>query len=138
MRILPLFALGLLSLLLVPSQAAAAEPYGVWRHPDNGSLVRMYECGSGLCAKIIKVRESGRKDVHNPDPDKRSRPVEGIVIMNGAQKTGGDTWEGQLYNTQNGKTYSGVITVQGPKTLELEGCVLGGLLCQGVTWSRVR
>jgi uncharacterized protein (DUF2147 family) len=138
MRISPLFALGLLSLLLVPSQAAAAEPYGVWRHPDNGSLVRMYECGSGLCAKIIEVRESGRKDVHNPDPAKRSRPVEGIVIMNGAQKTGEDTWEGQLYNTQNGKTYSGVITVQGPKTLELEGCVLGGLLCQGVTWSRVR
>lgn len=138
MRILPLFALGLLSLLLVPSQAAAAEPYGVWRHPDNGSLVRMYECGSSLCAKIIEVRESGRKDVHNPDPAKRSRPVEGIVIMDGAQKTGEDTWEGQLYNTQNGKTYSGVITVQGPKTLELEGCVLGGLLCQGVTWARVR
>ncbi len=138
MRISPLFAVGLLSLLFVPSEAAAAEPYGVWRHPDNGSLVRMYECGSGLCAKIIKVQDSGRKDVNNPDPEKRSRPVEGVVIMNGAQKTGQDTWEGQLYNTQNGKTYTGVITVQGPKTLELEGCVLGGLLCQGVTWSRVR
>ena len=138
MRISPLFAVGLLSLLFVPSEAAAAEPYGVWRHPDNGSLVRMYECGSGLCAKIIKVQDSGRKDVNNPDPEKRSRPVEGVVIMNSAQKTGQDTWEGQLYNTQNGKTYTGVITVQGPKTLELEGCVLGGLLCQGVTWSRVR
>jgi uncharacterized protein (DUF2147 family) len=138
MRISPLFAVGLLSLLFVPSEAAAAEPYGVWRHPDNGSLVRMYECGSGLCAKIIEVKDSGRKDVNNPDPEKRSRPVEGVVIMNGAQKTGQDTWEGQLYNTQNGKTYTGVITVQGPKTLELEGCVLGGLLCQGVTWSRVR
>lgn len=122
-----------------PAQAASAEDaFGVWRHPENGSLVRMYQCGGGLCAKVIKVRDPSRKDVHNPDPELRSRPIEGIVIMHGARKSGENRWKGRLYNTQDGETYSGVITVKSEKQLELEGCVLGGLLCQGVTWTRVR
>jgi uncharacterized protein (DUF2147 family) len=116
----------------------ASEAFGVWRHPENGSLVRMYKCSGGLCAKVIKVRDPSRKDVHNPDPALRSRAIEGIVIMRGARKTGQSTWKGQLYNTRDGETYSGVITVKSQNKLELEGCVLGGLLCKGVTWTRVR
>jgi len=138
MRSLLILSLGLLSLSFTSQSALAGDAFGVWRHPDNGSLVRMYKCGGGLCAKVIKVRDSSRKDVHNPNADLRSRPIEGIVIMNGARKTGANTWKGQLYNTRDGKTYSGVITVKGPATLELEGCVLGGLFCQGVTWARVK
>ncbi len=138
MRTIHALALGLLAVSLAGPPALAADAFGVWRHPDNGSLVRTYECGGGLCAKVVKVQDPSRKDVHNPNPDLRSRPIEGIVIMNGARKTGDNTWEGQLYNTRDGKTYSGVVTLKGPQKLELEGCVLGGLFCKGVTWSRVR
>jgi len=121
------------------AQAASAEDaFGVWRHPENGSLVRMYQCGGGLCAKVIKVRDPSRTDVHNPNPELRDRPIEGIVIMRSARKSGETRWKGRLYNTQDGETYSGVITVQSEKRLKLEGCVLGGLVCQGVTWNRVR
>ncbi len=118
--------------------ASAADAFGVWKHPENGSLVRMYKCGGGLCAKVIKVRDPSRKDVHNPNPELRSRSVEGIVIMEGARKSGKYAWKGQLYNTRDGETYSGVITVKSKRKLELEGCVLGGIFCKGVTWTRVR
>jgi len=138
MRALFFLSLGLLALSFASPPAFASDPFGVWRHPDNGSLVRTYKCGGGLCAKVIKVRDPSRKDVHNPDPDLRARPIEGIVIMNGASKTGANTWEGRLYNTRDGKTYSGVVTLKSPQKLELEGCVMGGLFCKGVTWSRVR
>ena len=138
MRVLFSLGLGFLALSSNSPTALAGDAFGVWRHPDNGSLVRTYKCGGGLCAKVVKVQDSSRKDVHNPDPDLRSRPIEGIVIMNGARKTGANTWEGQLYNTRDGKTYSGVVTLQSPQKLELEGCVMGGLFCKGVTWSRVQ
>ncbi len=120
------------------SAASASDAFGVWRHPENGSHVRMYPCGGGLCAKVVKVRDPSRKDVHNPNPELRSRPIQGLVIMRGARKTGKNTWKGQLYNTRNGETYTGVVNVKSQKQLELEGCVLGGMLCQGVTWNRVR
>jgi len=138
MRAMRLLTAATLILAFAAPPAFASDAFGVWRHPENGSLVRTYECGGGLCAKVVKVQDPSRKDVHNPDPDLRARPIEGIVIMNGASKTGANTWEGRLYNTRDGKTYSGVVTLKSPQKLELEGCVMGGLFCKGVTWSRVR
>jgi len=116
---------------------AAEEAFGTWRHPDNGSIINIYKCGEGLCAKVTKVAEAGRKDDKNPDPKLKTRPVVGVVIMNGGRKTGANAWSGRLYNTQDGQTYSGTITVVSKNSLKLEGCVLGGLVCQGPTWTRV-
>jgi uncharacterized protein (DUF2147 family) len=116
---------------------SADDAFGTWRHPDNGSLIEIYKCGGGLCAKVAKVADAGRKDDKNPDPKLRSRPVVGVIIMNGAKKTGDKTWAGKLYNTQDGDTYNGTVTVVSKSTLKLEGCVLGGMICQGPTWTRV-
>jgi uncharacterized protein (DUF2147 family) len=116
---------------------SADDAFGTWRHPENGSHINIYQCGGGLCAKVVKVADPSRKDDKNPDPKLRTRPVVGVVIMNGAKKTGANTWSGKLYNTQDGATYNGTVTVVNKNTLKLEGCVLGGLVCQGPTWTRV-
>jgi uncharacterized protein (DUF2147 family) len=115
----------------------ADDAFGTWRHPENGSLISVYRCGGGLCAKVAKVEDPSRTDEYNPNPKLRSRPVVGVVIMNGAKKSGDTTWSGKLYNTQDGNTYNGSITVIDKTHLKLEGCVLGGLICQGPTWTRV-
>lgn len=126
------------ALSATPAAAQKAEDaFGVWEHPDNGSHIQISQCNGGLCAKVIKVNDPSRKDVHNPDPAKRNRLVQGITIMNGAKKTGDAKWSGKLYNTQDGETYTGSVTVLSRDKLKLEGCVLGGLVCQGPTWTRV-
>ena len=119
------------------SAQSADDAFGTWRHPDNGSHISVYQCGGGLCAKVVKVADPGRKDEKNPDPKLRTRSVVGVVIMSGAKKSGDKGWSGKLYNTQDGQTYNGTVTVVSKNTLKLEGCVLGGLVCQGPTWSRV-
>jgi uncharacterized protein (DUF2147 family) len=116
---------------------SADDAFGTWRHPDNGSHISVYQCGGGLCAKVVKVADPSRKDEKNPDPKLRTRSVVGVVIMSGAKKSGDKAWSGKLYNTQDGQTYNGTVTVVSKNTLKLEGCVLGGLVCQGPTWSRV-
>ena len=116
---------------------SADDVLGVWQHPENGSHIKIAKCGGGVCATIIKVKDPSRTDTENPDPKLKKRPVQGITIMNGGQKTGSATWSGKLYNTQDGKTYSGTLTVVDKTHLKLEGCVLGGLICQGPTWTRV-
>lgn len=121
------------------AQAQSAEDaFGVWLHPDNGSHIRISKCGGGLCATIVKVKDPSRTDEKNPDPKLRSRKVQGLTIMRGAKKTGDKTWSGKLYNTTDGETYNGTVTVVSKDKLKLEGCVLGGLICQGPTWSRIR
>lgn len=119
------------------SAQTADDAFGTWRHPDNGSHISVYQCGGGLCAKVVKVADPSRKDEKNPDPKLRTRSVVGVVIMSGAKKSGDKAWSGKLYNTQDGQTYNGTVTVVSKNTLKLEGCVLGGLVCQGPTWSRV-
>lgn len=116
----------------------AEDALGVWQHPENGSHIRIAKCGSGVCATIVKVKDPSRTDVNNPDPAKRKRPVKGITIMSGAKKTGENAWSGKLYNTQDGQTYNGTLTVVSKNQLKLQGCVLGGLICQGPTWTRIQ
>ena len=51
-------------------------------------------------------------------------------------KSGDNTWSGKAFNPENGKTYTGKITVSG-SSMTTSGCVLGGLICQSVNWKKV-
>ena len=39
-------------------------------------------------------------------------------------------------NADNGKIYTGVVTMQGPNALNLKGCV--AFICQGETWTKIK
>ena len=114
---------GALLLTLASSVAHAADPAGTWVRPSTGTIVKFYGCGDKLCAKIIGVK------------DKSKQGSVGTVIMSGAAKTGDNTWKGDLLNTEDGQTYNGVVTLEGGG-LSLKGCVLGGVICKGETWTR--
>jgi len=113
------------------------DAFGTWRHPENGSHVEMYKCGEGLCAKITKVTDGQKVDDKNPDTAKRGRPIIGLVIMQGAKKSGPKSWSGSLYNRADGGTYAGTITVKSRDQIDLSGCT-AVVLCKTVTWSRVK
>jgi uncharacterized protein (DUF2147 family) len=51
--------------------------------------------------------------------------------------SGPEKWSGQVYNAEDGKTYTGHISMQGAGALKLEGCALGGLICKAQNWTRV-
>jgi uncharacterized protein (DUF2147 family) len=110
--------------LVASTSAFAAEPFGTWTRPSSGTQVSFYDCGGKLCGKVVGVKDQTKKD------------TVGKVIMSGAAKSGDNTWKGDLLNLEDGKTYSGVVTLEGPKALNLKGCALGGLVCKGETWTR--
>ena len=114
----------------------AEDAFGVWLNPENQSNVEFYRCGEGLCAKITKVSDAQKTDDKNPDAAKRNRPIVGLVIMEGAKKSGANTWSGTLYNRADGKSYSGTVTVKAKNTLDLSGCV-ALVVCRTTTWTRV-
>jgi uncharacterized protein (DUF2147 family) len=105
--------------------ARAEDPFGTWLRPSTGTQVNFYNCGGKLCAKIVAVKDQSRKGEI------------GTLIMNGAAKSGGNEWRGDLLNTEDGKTYSGVVTLEGPNALNLKGCV-AAIFCKGETWQRVK
>jgi uncharacterized protein (DUF2147 family) len=109
--------------VLMLSPALAAEPFGKWLRPSNGAEVDFYDCGGRLCGKVVGKGSSHAKI--------------GTVIVGGAGKSGENEWKGSLLNPDDGKSYSGVITLVGGDGLNLKGCALG-IFCEGETWRRVK
>ena len=120
----------------------AAEPSGVWQTQAGDARVKISKCGGGICGVIVSLKEpidpaTGKPQVDdkNPNPALRSRPVVGISLFIAMRPSAPGKWSGQIYNADDGGTYASSISVAGPDTLRVEGCV--GALCGGETWTRV-
>ena len=109
------------AMTMTTGAAFAADPYGNWTRPSTGTQVSFYNCGGKLCGKIIGVKDQARKNTI------------GTVIMKGAAKSGDNTWKGDMLDVESGKTYSGVVTLEGANALNLKGCV-AAVICRGETW----
>lgn len=141
MKRLVLRILVLLFLCLAPPVAWAQElkeehMYGDWVFPENGTVIRYYGCGESLCGKIVKVADPSRRDIHNPDPALRKRPIIGIVLFTSTSKKGPTTWRGKLYSTLDGSTYEGTLNLLDKSKFVVVGCIFGNLLCDAKTFIR--
>lgn len=125
-----------MAVVAVATEAHAAEDaFGVWQHPENGSLIETYPCGPGLCARIEKIADGQTTDHRNVDPEQRGRPILGLVIVSQATREGPDSWSGRIYNRIDGRTYEGRLTLKDRDRLELTGCT-AVVICRTVSWRR--
>ena len=125
---------GFIAASILAGPARAAEPWGEWLVKDKTAQIRITDCAGALWGVISWEADPGI-DAKNPDPAKRTRPTLGLPILLGLKASGPNGWEGSLYNAENGKTYSGGVTVVSAEMLRVRGCVLG-FLCGGEDWTR--
>jgi uncharacterized protein (DUF2147 family) len=137
------FALAAVFALAGAQSALAAEPTGNWLTQTGGSRIKIADCGGALCGTIVWLKEPNdpetgkpKTDKHNADAAKRIRPLLGVQIVLGMKPAGASKWTGQVYNAEDGKTYSGNLTWSGGDSLQLQGCALGGLVCKSQTWTK--
>ena len=133
-------AIGLALVGIAP--ARAADPFGTWLTEDKKGKIHVVNCGGALCGNLVWIKEpldpdtnKPKLDKHNVDASKQSRPLLGIPIVLSMKPSGDEKWEGQVYNSRDGGTYSGSFTLVGPNTAELKGCV-AVVLCKSETWTR--
>lgn len=103
---------------------------------DGTAHIRIVSCENALWGVISWTKSAPGKDENNPDPSKRNRSVMGIPILMNMKKAG-NRWNGEVYNAENGETYSAHISLVSNDVLKIEGCVLAGFLCGGENWKRV-
>jgi uncharacterized protein (DUF2147 family) len=132
------------ALLAAPSARAqgAGEPTGVWLTQAGDARVKVSKCGGGICGVIVGLKDpvdpaTGKPlvDDKNPNPTLKKRPMIGLPLFSAMQPVAPNKWSGQIYNADDGGTYASSISVAGPDTLKVEGCV--GALCGGENWTRV-
>jgi uncharacterized protein (DUF2147 family) len=141
-----LFLISLAISLAAPAAYAAqagGDPVGVWLTQAGDAKVKVTKCGGGICGVIVWLKApvdaaTGKPaiDDKNPNPALAKRPMIGLPLFSGMQPAGPNKWSGQIYNADDGNSYASNISVSGPDTLRVEGCV--GALCGGETWTRTR
>ena len=144
LRIATLAAVSTVVLALTSAAPAfAADPLGTWLTGDKKGKVKIVNCGGAICGSLVWLAEPNdpethqpKTDKHNADASKQGRPLLGIPIVLSMKPGGGDVWQGQVYNAEDGGTYSGSFTMTGANSAALKGCVMGGLICKSQTWTR--
>ncbi len=125
--------------------AAAGDPTGTWHTKGHLAQVLIAKCGQDLCGSIVALKDpidpatgKPQTDTENEDSTKRNRPVMGLQIVSGMKSHGANKWSGQIYSPEDGKAVNGNLILNDPNTLEVEGCIMGGLLCRSEIWTRAK
>jgi uncharacterized protein (DUF2147 family) len=117
---------GAVILAALPTLAVAGDAKGDWARDDGKARVRIGPCGDALCGSISWLRDPKN------DPGKV-----GQQVFFDMKPKGDNIWTGSAFNPDDGKTYSGKMTLTGDHLLTA-GCVFGGLICKSVAWTRAR
>ena len=133
------------TLLGVPPANAqtSPSPAGIWLTQAGDAKVRVSKCGAEICGVVIWLKDpidpaTGKPQVDdkNPNPAMAKRPMIGLPLFIGMRPAGPEKWSGKIYNADDGSTYASNVSVPGPDTLRVEGCL--GAFCGGEIWTRTR
>jgi len=134
------FAAIAVALTATSRPARAADPSGVWLSQDGDVKMKIAPCGGAICGNIAWLKqpndETGKPkvDKNNADAGKRHRPVLGSAVVLGMKPDGADQWSGQVYNAEDGRTYSGHFILTAANSAQLKGCV--AIICKTRNWTR--
>jgi len=118
--------LAAVTLLLLASPLRAAEPSleGDWARGDGKAKVHLGPCGGDTCAVNTWIR-----------PDDKGEKVGDKLVM-AVKPDGPGKWTGTAFDPQRNLRFRMTIDV-GATTMTTHGCVLGGLICNTMGWTRL-
>ncbi len=120
------FKSALAAVALLATPALADDVSGTWLRDTGASHVRFASCGSAVCGTIAWLK-----------PGVETPAKVGQKIFYDMKPNGANAWSGSAFNPEDGKTYTGKMTLAG-NTLTTSGCALGGLICKSTTWTKVK
>lgn len=138
--------LGLVAALssgLLPGLATASVE-GFWLTQNERAVFRLSTCGERMCGRLVWLADpfaddgGPKRDIVNPDPSRRDRPLCGSPLVSGLERAGEGRWEGgRIYNSRDGRTYGLDVELSDPDTLTIRGYLGISLLGRTQKWRRV-
>ncbi len=111
-------------LLALCGASGAGNAGGDWARDDGLIRTHIAACGGAICATNTWAK--------NPRGDEKV----GDKLVMTLSETEADHWTGSAFEPQRDRTYVMEMSVAGNR-LTTRGCILGGLLCRSVGWTRI-
>lgn len=128
----------LLAAAVWPAGAASdTAPSGIWVTETGNLEVQLAPCGPAICGTVVKVLAN--RSMSGPGAEMAPadpRPVLGMTLLTDFKPSGEGEWKGQIYNRENGKTYSALMTHPAPDQLTIRGYVGLPLFGKTQVWRR--
>ncbi|WP_322518020.1 DUF2147 domain-containing protein [Rhodopseudomonas palustris] len=104
--------------------ARADDVAGTWLRDTGLSKVKFAPCGGAVCGTLVWLK-----------PGVETPAKVGQKVFFDMKPSGPNAWAGSAFNPEDGKTYTGKMSLAGG-TLTTQGCAMGGMICKSSTWTR--
>jgi uncharacterized protein (DUF2147 family) len=111
-------------LLALCGAGVAGNADGDWARDDGLIRTHIAACGNAICATNIWAK--------NPQGDEKV----GDKLVMTLNEAAADHWTGSAFDPQRSRTYAMEMNVAGNR-MTTRGCILGGLLCKSIGWTRM-
>jgi uncharacterized protein (DUF2147 family) len=132
-RILTLAALFAAASAMAGAAQAGSPIEGNWTNPKHSVTVRIAPCGPALCGRVISATAHAREKAAEAGTER----LVGTELMSDLRSTGDGAWTGTIFVPDHNVSAEGQLRLVGARTLEVEGCAMGGMLCKSQQWIRV-
>jgi uncharacterized protein (DUF2147 family) len=123
-----------LAAALLGAPALAASPIeGQWTNPAHSVTVRIAACGQALCGRVVSASAHAKAKAAAGGTPR----LVGAELMSGLEPIGEGAWRGDFFVPDRNLRATGELHLLGPRTIEIEGCALPGVLCKTQQWSKV-
>jgi uncharacterized protein (DUF2147 family) len=118
---------------------------GVWEPSNGRARVKIEKIGTKYYGKIVWLKEPNdpetnqpKTDKNNSDPGLQNVPLKGYRMLKDFVYGGNNEWtEGTIYDPLNGSTYSCIIKMEDPNTLNIRGYIGVAALGRTDVWKRL-
>lgn len=131
--------------LIVGLGTNAQSVFGKWKTIDDKtgkekSIVKIYQQEGKAYAKILELLDPKNKGklCNKCKGDKKNKPIEGMIIINGLTKDGDEWSDAKILDPKTGKLYKCYITLESENKLKVRGYVGFSLLGRTQYWYRVK
>lgn len=139
--LLSVFLVGLAAPAMAGDKKDGDAILGLWWTDDKRAKIEIYKKGNEYWGKIAWLKDpldkNGKpiKDANNPDEELAKKPIIGLNLISGFSFERGKWVDGEVYDPDNGKTYSCVMKLKGNK-LEVRGYIGLTMFGRTVVWTQ--
>ena len=120
-------------LLAAPATASAQAIEGQWTNYKKNVVVQVERCGAAYCGRVVQASAKAQEKARKGGTPR----LIGTQILTGLKPIGDGKFRGRAFVPKRNIHATATVRQLNDNVMQVQGCVLGGLLCDNEKWTRV-